>query len=79
MSAQECAASAVIDAEPVSAAATDLAIATSRLAAIAMSTVTTLADRCRPAPKLRKALAGASGDRRAGVGGGFGSSATGHS
>jgi len=42
VSAQECAASATMDAEPVSAAAQDLAIATSRLALNAISTVRVL-------------------------------------
>ncbi len=41
VSAQECAASASIEAEPVSTAATDLATATSRFAAKAITTVST--------------------------------------
>jgi hypothetical protein len=44
VSAHECAASARIDADPVINAATDFAIATSRFAANATSTVVTLAD-----------------------------------
>lgn len=44
VSAQECAASAVSDADPVTTAATDLATATRRLAPSATSTVTTLSD-----------------------------------
>ncbi|WP_293781600.1 hypothetical protein [uncultured Aeromicrobium sp.] len=42
VSAQEWAASATIDAEPVSAAASDLATATARLAEKAMTTVSRL-------------------------------------
>jgi hypothetical protein len=44
VSAHECAASAAIDAEPVSAAAIDLATATRRFANSATTTVTTLSD-----------------------------------
>jgi hypothetical protein len=42
--AQECAASASIDADPVTTAATDFATATRRLAAKAMRTVVRLAE-----------------------------------
>ena len=42
VSAQECAASATIDADPLNAAATDLAIAMSMFAAKASNTVKTL-------------------------------------
>src|SRR5580765_1132658 len=48
VSAQECAASARSDADPVTTAATDFATATSKLAAKATRTVVRLAD---PAPR----------------------------
>src|SRR4029077_11056761 len=51
VSAQECAASARIDADPVTTAATDFATATRRLAAKATRTVVRLAE---PAPRAAR-------------------------
>ena len=45
-SAQECAASATIEAEPVTAAATDLVTAIRRLTPSATATVRALSERC---------------------------------
>jgi hypothetical protein len=52
VSAQECAASASIDADPVTTAATDFATATRRVAAKATRIVVRLAE---PAPRVARA------------------------